>query len=112
MFALAVAGLALIAVSTVTGDYARNLLGLQERTWAHWTAMNKIVEIQLEEQWPATGSRDGTETDAMFPVYWVRDIKETPYERVRKIEVKVYLDKGDEEPITRLTTYTGKESTW
>jgi general secretion pathway protein I len=112
LVALLIAGTALIGVSQVVGDYSRNLAGLQERTWASWSAMNQIVEFQLEEAWPAVGNKSGEDKTTLIPFHWKRDVKETPYELVRKVEVSVYMDKFDKEPLTRITTYTGKESTW
>ena len=112
LVALVIAGTALIAVSTLVGDYSRNLLGLQERTWAHWAAMNQVVEFQLENEWPATGTKQGEETSMPFPLHWKREVTETPYDLVRKIEIRIYRDKFDKDPLTTLTTYTGKESGW
>ena len=112
LVALVIAGTALIAVSTLVGDYSRNLLGLQERTWAHWAAMNQVVEFQLENEWPATGTKQGEDTSMPFPLHWKREVSETPYDLVRKIEIRIYRDKFDKEPLTTLTTYTGKESEW
>ena len=112
LVALVIAGTALIAVSTLVGDYSRNLLGLQERTWAHWAAMNQVVEFQLENSWPATGTKQGEDSSTPFPAHWKREISETPFGSVRKIELRIYRDKFDEEPLTTLTTYTGKEAGW
>jgi general secretion pathway protein I len=112
LVALVIAGTALIAVSTVVGDYSRNLLGLQERTWGHWAAMNQVVEFQLENTWPATGTKQGEDSSTPFPAHWKREISETPFGSVRKIELRIYRDKFDEEPLTTLTTYTGKEAGW
>ncbi|MGD8557603.1 MAG: type II secretion system minor pseudopilin GspI [Chromatiales bacterium] len=112
LVALVIAGTALIAVSTVVGDYSRNLLGLQERTWGHWAAMNQVVEFQLENPWPATGKKQGEDTSTPFAAHWKREISETPFGSVRKIELRIYRDKFEEEPLATLTTYTGKGSGW
>jgi general secretion pathway protein I len=112
LVALFIAGTALIAVATVVSDSARNLQMLQERTWAHWAAMNHIVEFQLEEKWPAEGSKTGNEKSSLFPVFWKREVVETPYDRVRKIKLEIYHDKFDKKPLTTLTTYTGRETSW
>lgn len=112
LVALVIAGMALVAVSTVVGDYARNLLGLQERTWGHWAAMSQVVEFQLENEWPSTGKSQGEDSSMPFPLHWKREVTDTPYELVRKIEIRIYRDKFDKEPLTTLTTYTGKESGW
>ena len=112
MFALAIASMALLAVSSVVGGYARNLQGLQERTWAHWAAMNRIVEIRLQEEWPAVGKQSGVYKDAPYPVFWKSEVKKTPYESIRKMEIGIYRDKMDTEPVTTLTTYVGEGSGW
>lgn len=110
LVALVIAGTALIAVATVVSDYSRNLFGLQERTWGQWAAMNQIIEMQLEEPWPSLGKKSGESKETPFPMHWKREVKETPYELIRKVEISIYIDKFDEEPLTTLTTYSGKES--
>ena len=112
MIALSIVSIALVAIIGLMGDYVRNLQGLQERTFAHWVAMNRVVELQLADAWSESSKdKDGTDETSMFPMQWVQSVSETPYEMMKKVEVEVYSQQGDE-PLTRLTTYVGRESRW
>ena len=112
MIALSIVSIALVAIIGLMGDYVRNLQSLQERTFAHWVAMNRVVELQLADAWSESSKdKEGTDETSLFPMQWVQSVSETPYESMKKVEIEVYAQQGDE-PLTRLTTYVGRESSW
>jgi len=112
MMALSIVSIALVAIIGLMGNYVRNLQGLQERTFAHRVAMNRVVELQLADAWSETSKqREGMDETSLFPMQWMQIVSETPYELMRKVEVEVYEQQG-EEPLTRLTTYVGREGRW
>ncbi len=112
MIALSIVSIALVAIIGLMGNYVRNLQGLQERTFAHWVAMNRVVELQLADAWSESSKgNEGTDETSLFPMQWIQSVSETPYELMRKVEIEVYAQQG-EEPLTRLTTYVGSESRW
>ena len=112
MIALSIVSIALVAIIGLMGDYVRNLQGLQERTFAHWVAMNRVAELQLADAWTETSKdTEGMDETSLFPMQWIQSVSETPYELMRKVEIEVYAQHGDE-PLTRLTTYVGRESRW
>ena len=55
LIAMAVLALALLATVRAASSFAGNQAYLQERTLAEWVARNRLVELQLEDKWPATG---------------------------------------------------------
>jgi len=112
MMALSIVSIALVAIIGLMGNYVRNLQGLQERTFAHWVAMNRVVELQLSDAWSETSKeKKGEDETSLFQMRWSQSVSETPYEQMRKVEIEVYDQQGDE-PLTRLTTYVGRESNW
>ena len=112
MIALSIVSIALVAIIGLMGDYVRNLQTLQERTFAHWVAMNRVVELQLADAWSESSKdKEGADETSLFPMQWVQSVSETPYELMKKVEIEVYAQQGDE-PLTRLTTYVGRESRW
>jgi general secretion pathway protein I len=112
MMALSIVSIALVAIIGLMGNYVRNLQGLQEQTFAHWVAMNRVVELQLADAWSETSKeKKGEDETSLFPMRWIQITSETPYEQMRKVEIEVYDQRGDE-PLTRLTTYVGRESRW
>jgi|GEM_PF-380902 len=112
MIALSIVSIALVAIIGLMGNYVRNLQGLQEQTFAHWVAMNRVVELQLADAWSETSKeKKGEDETSLFPMRWIQTTSETPYEQMRKVEVEVFDQQGDE-TLTRLTTYVGRESSW
>ncbi len=62
LIALAVLALALSALIGASGSAARNTAQLQEKTFAHWVAMNKMEEIRLSGIFPELGIKEGKST--------------------------------------------------
>lgn len=112
MMALSIVSVALVAIIGLMGNYVRNVQGLQERSFAHWVAMNRVVELQLADAWSeSSAEKDGVDETSLFPMQWNQIVSETPYEQMRKVEIEVYEQQGDE-PLTQLTTYVGHQSHW
>lgn len=105
LVALTILAIALAAVITLASNQALNTTHLRDKTLAHWVAMNKITELQLSDEWPAKGEKEGKEQMGLHEWYWVRTITETPDERVRQVDIAVYLDKQDERPVTNLISF-------
>ena len=112
MMALSIVSIALVAIIGLMGNYVRNLQGLQEQTFAHWVAMNRVVELQLADAWSETSKeKKGEDETSLFAMRWIQTTSETPFEQMRKVEIEVY-DMQSNESLTRLTTYVGRESRW
>ena len=106
LVALAVLALSLAAAIRASGAYVGNQAYLQERTLAHWVARNSLTELQLETQWPGTGSRSDSARMADLDWEWRATIADTPHEDLRRVEVSVWLgDKIKGEPLASLTGY-------
>lgn len=114
MIALSIVSIALVAIIGLMGAYVSNLQGLQQRTFAHWVAMNRIVELQLDDAWTQTAKeQQGKDETSLFPMLWRQSAVETPFERMRKVEIAVLEQRAESsEPLTRATTYVGRENRW
>jgi general secretion pathway protein I len=113
MVALAVIAFALAAaVSAVSGN-SRNAAGLQQRTYAHWVAMNKMVELQLSQQWPATRTTKGSMLMARHEWFWRMKVSKTPdgKDLIRRVDITVRPNEDDESPLVTLTGFVGRPST-
>lgn len=105
LIALAILATALGAIIELASNQALNTAHLQEKTFAHWLAMNKITELQLTSQWPAKGKQEGDEEMGLHSWHWVRTITDTPDDRVRQVEIAIYREKSDQNPVTTLTSF-------
>ncbi|MCK4586681.1 MAG: type II secretion system minor pseudopilin GspI [Gammaproteobacteria bacterium] len=110
MVALAVIALALAAATSAVSGNIRNASGLQQRTYAHWVAMNKLTEMQLARQWPATKTTAGSSLMAKQEWYWSTKVTKTPdgFDLIRKVDISVRLDEDDESSLITLTGFVGR----
>ena len=110
MVALAVIALALAAATSAVSGNIRNASGLQQRTYAHWVAMNKLAEMQLANQWPATKTTKGSSLMAKQEWYWSTKVTKTPdgFDLIRKIDITVRLNEDDESSLITLTGFVGR----
>jgi general secretion pathway protein I len=89
LVALAVLAIALSALIKGGSDNAANAAYLRDKTLAHWVAMNRVTELQLQPQWPATGKRHGTAEMGDREWRWDTEVKTTPDGDVRRLIVTV-----------------------
>lgn len=74
-------------------DYARYI---HDKTLAQWVARNQLVQYQLAEQWPDTGTEEGDVDMGDGQWQWVAEIEESPDPDVRRIDLRVYrIDNGE-----------------
>jgi general secretion pathway protein I len=108
--ALAVIALALAAATTAVSSNIRNASGLQQRTYAHWVAMNKLAELQLDDQWPSIRTTRGSELMARQEWFWSMKVTKTPdgFDLIRRVDVMVRLNEDDDTPLVTLTGFVGK----
>lgn len=106
--ALAVIAFALAAGITAVSGNTRNAAGLQQRSYAHWVAMNKLAELQVTRQWPDAGESRGEESMARHVWHWTLRVTETPNDFIRRVDVMVRAGEDDDSPLVTLTGYLGK----
>jgi len=87
--ALAVIAIALAAVIQATGHQAATAAALGERALAHWVAMNRIAEVQLQAAPPEPGTSRGSERMGGREWRWSVTVADTPDPAVRRITVDV-----------------------
>jgi general secretion pathway protein I len=105
LIALVILAIALISIISVTSNQAANVAYLRDKTLAHWVAMNQMAELQIANQWPATGKKKGKEELGRHEWHWQREIRKTPDDRVREVEIRVFRHKDDENSVTRLVSF-------
>lgn len=105
LVALAVLAVALGALVRAGADSAGNLTYLRDKTFAHWVAMNRIVELRLAEEWPATGTRSGRAEMGGREWRWQAEVAETDDRAIRRVEVAVYPETERDTPLVRRTGF-------
>ncbi|NIR58908.1 MAG: type II secretion system minor pseudopilin GspI [Gammaproteobacteria bacterium] len=110
LVALAVVAIGLLAVIESAGRAADNAAYLRERTLAQWVALNRATELQLEPEWPATGTARGVARMAAREWHWTTRIESTPDPDVRRLEVEVRGDEEADAPLARVVAFLGRPS--
>lgn len=94
LIALAILAIVSIAVFSQGGDTARQLGGLEQKTFARWVAENEIAKLRLQrrlvdEPLPMGSSRDRVSHGDR---YWqvVKDITDTDHPGLYRVEVSVH----------------------
>lgn len=105
MIALAVLAIALSALIDSVGSATANTAHLQDKTFAHWVAMNQIAELRLDKQWPKPGIKKGKAEMASREWEWEATTRETPEKSMRRIDMRVRRP-GDPKD-TSVTLLTG-----
>ena len=110
VIAIGVISFAIAAGINAVSVNSNNASGLQQRTYAHWVAMNKMAELQLDDQWPSVGTRKGSALMAKQEWFWSMKVSKTPdgYDLIRRVDVMVRMDEDDESPLVTLTGFVGK----
>ncbi len=108
MVALAVIAIGLGAVITEASRNISNASLLQDKTLGHWVASNKIVEMQVKNEWPSAGEQKDDVEMVGRDWYLTVITIETPVDRIRRIDVEVRTDSGSERPIATVIAYLGQ----
>lgn len=89
LVALAILGIALMAALKSSGMVVRNATGLKERTLAHWVAMNRAAELELQPTWLELGATHGQALMANHTWYWTVETEKTPDPAIRHAAIAV-----------------------
>ena len=107
LVALAILAVALAAIIKTTTANAENARYLRDKTLAHWVAMNVLTEIQVREEWPALGKKDGTAMMAEQKWFWIMRISPTADKELRRLDIQVFYQRKAKEPIAVLVGFVG-----
>jgi general secretion pathway protein I len=108
LIALAILAIAFASIITVAANQSVNVAYLRDKTLAHWVAMNQITELQVSNKWPSTGKQQGDEEMGLQKWHWKRTVTKTPDDRVRKMEIAVFRNRGDDEAVVRLISFVSQ----
>jgi general secretion pathway protein I len=105
LVAMTVLAIALASVVKVSSNQSLNTEHLRDKTLAHWVAMNQIAQLQLTQQWPPSGNKTGAEEMGSHEWHWERIVSDTPDNRVKQVQIRVFRNSEDESPVTQLSSF-------
>lgn len=107
MVALAIIGLALLAVGSKMGQMVDTANVMRERTYASWIAQNKIAEMRLANVLPEVSSSSGEVDYVGMEWAWRAVVSETGVENLFRVDVSVSYA-GSADVIRTVTGFIGE----
>ncbi len=93
LVAMVIFSVAISAGMTTLGDSLGATRQLDQATYAHWAAQNKMTDLLLQPQWPSLGRSSGETQKLMGDTwYWSIEVKPTSAKDLRRVEIKVKKD--------------------
>ncbi|MEE8118760.1 MAG: type II secretion system minor pseudopilin GspI [Gammaproteobacteria bacterium] len=108
LVALGIISIALLALLAAEAQANRTSFGLRERTLAHWVAMNRLTELRIARDWPATGSGNGNMQLGNLDWRWSIEVSNTQDPDLRRIEVSVARETAPDDTIIKLVGFRGR----
>lgn len=103
MVALAIFAVAAIAVTKVGMNFTQNIGQMNDRTYAHFVAMNELTDLEINGSWPeGTGEKVVDEQGQKWVVS--HQVYNTISENVRRIEIRVALTNDDGQAAGNVTS--------
>lgn len=110
MLAVAILAMAMVALSQTLGASAIAYRSIDDTRRAYMVAADKLVELQVYQEWPNTGTSDSTVTVGERE-WWVRTtVSAGPYPDTRRVDIEVGEVVGDDhqEMMYTLASLIGK----
>ena len=108
LVALAVLSLAMLVLVQSAGQAAANSDALRERTLAHWVALDRLTEVRVIEGWPEIGRSSGRVEQGQQQWYWQLEVSATTDIDLRRLDIAVYLERRDGEPVVRRVGFVAR----
>lgn len=107
LIALAIISIAVLALSQSGGQAPRHYEQLQTQAEALWVAENVVTALRIDERFPVTGTRSGSQRMGQREWRWQADIQATADADIRRADVIVFSDKLDQ-PAAIHTAFFGR----
>lgn len=100
LIALAIAAIALAAVSRAGALSSTTAAEVRLRALAGFVAENRLGELEARRVWPPVGVSEGAERQAGIDLPWRMEVFATQHPLLRRVEVQV-LDPADRTHVLR-----------
>ncbi len=95
IIALTIVGVAFAGLMSAMMQSTGNVTHTRDRVLSHWVASNVLTELQVMREWD-TGTLEGEMRMGEVDWYWEATIRNTQNPRLRRVDVSVYFEEGDE----------------
>ena len=105
LIALSILAIALASATRATGIVVDSSMFLKQRILGSWVAKNRLAEHIARAEWLDPGSKTGSAEQAGQTFQWQETVRETPNQRFRSIEIRIFARDGDSHALSELTGY-------
>lgn len=102
--AVAILAIAMAAILSAMTRYTGNAAHLQNRTLALLVAHNRLTELRLVGDFPATGKSDGDEDLAGEEWRWFIEVQDTEDPALRRVDIRVQ-QRGSKDDLAFLSAF-------
>ena len=95
LVAVAILAIALAAILAGMARYVDNANYIRQKTIAIWVAHNQLTEMTTQPSWPDTGTSNGNVEMAGLKWKWLAEVKTTPDEHLRRIDINIQREDSD-----------------
>lgn len=110
LVALAIAAIALTAVSRSASVSSTSAAEIKLRTLAGFVAENRLGELEARRAWPPVGVSEGLERQAGIEFPWRVEVFATQHPLLRRVEVQVVDPSNSAHVLRTLVGILAKES--
>ena len=107
---IALAVLAIFITPMLSGLFSSSVVALgnsKERTMANFVAQNHFAELEIDDDWPSVGTKQGMTEFAGREYEWEQKVVGTNVETMRRVTFSIKLG---EEGIFTMTGFVGQKS--
>ncbi len=108
LVALALLAIALTAVIRAVAQAIDLSAALRDRTIALWVAQNRLTEHQMQHDWPAIDTYDGSSEMGRREWQWTEKVSATDVAEIRRIDIEVHAP-GSRYILARLSGFLYQE---
>ncbi len=107
MVAMAITALGLSATYYAIMQSVSAVDRLQEKTYAHWIALNQLTEMRLQEQVPEIGETNGDLEYADQRWFWRSSVSESGVENLYRVDIEVSKENSPDDVVSDIVGFIG-----
>ncbi len=107
MVAMAITALGLSATYYAVMQSVGAVDRLQQKTYAHWIALNQLTEMRLQQQVPEVGESDGEVEYADQRWIWRSKVSETGVDNLYRVDIEVSKENSPDNVVSDIVGFIG-----
>ena len=107
MVAMAITALGLSATYYAIMQSVSAVDRLQEKTYAHWIALNQLTEMRLQQQVPEIGETNGDLEYADQRWFWRSSVSESGVDNLYRVDIEVSKENSPDDIVSDIVGFIG-----